>query len=202
MGPKKAAGKKGKKDDAGQEEGMPLSDVDRARMAEAALTSLKMQLADRTDEANQALAERQRMQDRVEDMQRMLKEAGQGTFVITQDMTRQYKGMQEELLNRINQLERTIAVLQDELEASRADTQRVAREKDAVIEAKDRDLQQARMRVRMDAVVQEFGDMLKETLDTMRERIEVNSVGFEADDALPLQRKMDDLSLGDVPLYK
>ena len=33
-----------------------------------------------------------------------------GTLDITRDMTRQYKGMQEELLNRINQLEGTIQV--------------------------------------------------------------------------------------------
>ena len=35
-----------------------------------------------------------------------------GTLDITRDMTRQYKGMQEELLNRINQLEGTIQVWQ------------------------------------------------------------------------------------------
>lgn len=34
-----------------------------------------------------------------------------GTLDITRDMTRQYKGMQEELLNRINQLEGTIQVI-------------------------------------------------------------------------------------------
>lgn len=34
----------------------------------------------------------------------------EGTLDITRDMTRQYKGMQEELLNRINQLEGTIQV--------------------------------------------------------------------------------------------
>lgn len=33
-----------------------------------------------------------------------------GTLDITRDMTRQYKGMQEELLNRINQLEGAIQV--------------------------------------------------------------------------------------------
>lgn len=36
-----------------------------------------------------------------------------GTLDITRDMTRQYKGMQEELLNRINQLEGTIQVCID-----------------------------------------------------------------------------------------
>jgi hypothetical protein len=52
----------------------------------------------------------------------------------------------------------------------------------------------------MEDMAQEFGDMLKETLDRMRERIEVSSTGFtatsSADDngGAPLQRRLDDLA--------
>lgn len=44
-----------------------------------------------------------------------------GTLDITRDMTRQYKGMQEELLNRINQLEGTIQVRMHENHVGRDD---------------------------------------------------------------------------------
>ncbi|KAG5176735.1 hypothetical protein JKP88DRAFT_202931 [Tribonema minus] len=114
-----------------------------------------------------------------------------GEFAITRDMTRQYKGMQEELLNRINQLEGVIQALQDSLENARMDVIKVTREKDATIEAKDKEL--AMMRLKMEDMAQEFGDMLKETLDRMRERIEVNSAGFEPEDPVPLQRRMEEV---------
>ncbi|CBJ27956.1 conserved unknown protein [Ectocarpus siliculosus] len=116
-----------------------------------------------------------------------------GTLDITRDMTRQYKGMQEELLNRINQLEGTIQALQDELERSRLELEQAVKEKDSIIAAKDKEISQ--MRVKMEDMAQEFGDMLKETLDRMRERIEVNSTGFDADDSIPLQRRLEEVSL-------
>jgi phosphate uptake regulator len=50
------------------------------------------------------------MQQQLSEMQRQLEEASEGAYDITRDMTRQYKGMQEELLNRINQLEGSIQV--------------------------------------------------------------------------------------------
>lgn len=48
-----------------------------------------------------------------------------GTLDITRDMTRQYKGMQEELLNRINQLEGTIQVITANKNAVRDDVREV-----------------------------------------------------------------------------
>jgi hypothetical protein len=55
------------------------------------------------------------------------------------------------------------------------------------------------MRQKMEDMAQEFGDMLKQTLDRMRERIEVSSTGFTAassadDSGAPLQRRLDDLA--------
>ena len=70
----------------------------------------------------------------------------------------------------------------------------MAREKDVIIAAKDSEI--ALLKEKMEQMAQEFGDMLKETLDRMRERIEVNSSGFEPDDmqhAVPLQRRMDEV---------
>ena len=48
-------------------------------------------------------------------------------------MTRQYKSMQEELLNRVNTLENTITELRDQLEASRNHLEDTKREKDQII---------------------------------------------------------------------
>eukprot|EP00611_Tribonema_gayanum_P031977 TRINITY_DN9388_c0_g1_i1.p1 TRINITY_DN9388_c0_g1~~TRINITY_DN9388_c0_g1_i1.p1 ORF type:complete len:203 (+),score=79.23 TRINITY_DN9388_c0_g1_i1:885-1493(+) len=192
MGPKKASkgAAKGKKD-GGAENGGELTDADKAKLLQSALNSLQIQLAERSDETLLAIKERQSKQGEVAVLQKRLEEATQDTFEITRDMTRQYKGMQEELLNRINQLEGVIQALQDSLENARMDVIKVTREKDATIEAKDKEL--AMMRLKMEDMAQEFGDMLKETLDRMRERIEVNSAGFEPEDPVPLQRRMEEL---------
>ncbi|CAB1104926.1 unnamed protein product [Ectocarpus sp. CCAP 1310/34] len=133
------------------------------------------------------------MVEQIQEMQRKVKNEQIGTLDITRDMTRQYKGMQEELLNRINQLEGTIQALQDELERSRLELEQAVKEKDSIIAAKDKEISQ--MKVKMEDMAQEFGDMLKETLDRMRERIEVNSTGFDADDSIPLQRRLEEVSL-------
>ncbi|CAM9917781.1 unnamed protein product [Discosporangium mesarthrocarpum] len=197
MPPKKKGGKKAKKGgDDGAQDGGPLSDADMAHLYQAALQSLQIQLADRTDETSRAVAEKREMVGHLENMQQRVEDEQNGTLEITRDMTRQYKGMQEELLNRINQLEGTIQALQDELETSRLELEQTVREKDAIIVAKEKEISQ--VRVKMEDMAQEFGDMLKETLDRMRERIEVNSTGFEQDDNLPLQRRLEEFSINNL----
>jgi hypothetical protein len=45
-------------------------------------------------------------------------------------------------------------------------------------------------------MAREFGDMLKETLDKMAERIEITSNGWEQDNnGIPLTKKMEDYHL-------
>jgi hypothetical protein len=88
-----------------------------------------------------------------------------------------------------------------------------------------KDAEIASMRQKMEDMACEFGDMLKETLDRMRERIEVSSTGFTAtttatsstsaaddnngsgNNSAPLQRRLDDLAAvgsvsGDASLHK
>ena len=57
--------------------------------------------AERSEEASKALAAKREYKGRIEQIQRDFEEEQKQTFEITQDMTRQYKGMQEELLTRV-----------------------------------------------------------------------------------------------------
>ena len=57
-------------------------------------------------------------------------------FDVASDMTRQYKGMQEELLSRINLLENQINELKDQLEGSRLQLEETRREKAQVPRAR------------------------------------------------------------------
>ena len=76
---------------------------------------MQLQLADRHDLTTKALEAKRALQNRVSDLQKDFENGRNQTLGITQDMTRQYKSMQEELLNRINALENTNTELRDQL---------------------------------------------------------------------------------------
>ena len=58
-------------------------------------------IAERTEEASRAMATKRELQSRVEHIAKDFEEEQNLTFEMRQDMTRQYKGMQEELLSRV-----------------------------------------------------------------------------------------------------
>jgi hypothetical protein len=57
--------------------------------------------AERSEEAAKAYAAKREYQERIDQIARDFDEEKKLTYEITQDMTRQYKGMQEELLGRV-----------------------------------------------------------------------------------------------------
>jgi hypothetical protein len=62
-------------------------------------------IAERSEEASKAMASKREYQERIEQISKDFDEEKRTTFEITQDMTRQYKGMQEELLSRVRSFE-------------------------------------------------------------------------------------------------
>jgi CII-binding regulator of phage lambda lysogenization HflD len=148
--------------------------------------------ADRSEEASKAIAAKRELATRVNQISKDYEEEQSRMYEITQDMTRQYKGMQEELLGRINKLEETVQELNDRLADSDVRMERTLKEKNTIIQMKDDEI--AELRSKMDDMAEEFGEMLRETLDKMRERIEVTSGNFEAPE-LPIQRRMEEMKL-------
>ena len=169
MGPK--AKPAGKKKEGDPQNGGELTDAMKAQMFALTCQSLQLQLAERSEEASRAMATKRELQSRVEQIARDFDEEQKQTFEVTQDMTRQYKGMQEELLTRINKLEESVQTLSDQLADSDMKHERILKEKNAIIDMKDAEI--AELKAKMDDMAEEFGEMLKETLDKMRERIEV-----------------------------
>lgn len=172
MPPNASSAKKGS---AGIKEGdeLPLSAVEEAKMFEATCQSLQIQLAERTEEVGRVTEEKRKLEAKVTMLQQDFHEEHKAAFEITRDMTRQYKGMQEQLVDRITQLSRTVQELQDQLEQAEQHLDSIVKEKERIIELKDDEINQ--MKVRMEGMAQEFGGMLKETLDKMRQRIEISS---------------------------
>ena len=98
MPPKKSAPKK---KEGNPENGGEQTPEMQAKMFMLTCQSLQLQLAERSEEASRALAGKRELQSRVEQISKDFDEEEKQTFEITQDMTRQYKGMQEELLSRV-----------------------------------------------------------------------------------------------------
>lgn len=190
MGPKKGKDKKGGGDAGGGE----LDDKAIAKMWELTSQSLQLQLAERSEEASKAIAAKRELSQRVQQISTDYEEEKEMTFQLTQDMTRQYKGMQEELLGRINTLEETVQELRDNLSDADVRLERTLKEKNAIIDMKDKEIEE--LRIKMDDMADEFGEMLRETLEKMRERIEVTSGNFDAPD-VPIQRRMEEMKVAE-----
>ena len=98
MPPKKSALKR---KDGNPENGGELTQEMQSKMFMLTCQSLQLQLAERSEESSRALLAKRELQTRVDQVTRDFEEEEKQTFEITQDMTRQYKGMQEELLGRV-----------------------------------------------------------------------------------------------------
>ena len=132
------------------------------------------------------------MQKRLEQLTKDYDGEKNNCLDITQVMTRDYKGMQVELLDRIAKLEETIVSLRDKLSTSDAIQGRIIKEKDEEIQMKNDMIHD--LNTKIDDMAEEFSQMLKETLDKMKERIDVTSSNFEVDDT-PLSKRMDEINL-------
>jgi predicted RNase H-like nuclease (RuvC/YqgF family) len=121
-----------------------------------------------------------------------LKEERENFDDITRDMTRQYKDMQEELMNKINALEDTNQELRDELDSDRDAFKRTLRERDTTIDSKDTEI--VALKAKMEDMAVEFGDMLKETLNEMNKRIELSSSNYD-EQTVPIHKRVGDFKM-------
>lgn len=175
---KKAGGKDKKKSGDGDDEMTPEQKIAKF---ERHIEALERCLMIRTEQAQRARAEQEEMTSKVRDLHADFEKEKDDRFGISADMTRQYKAMQEELISRINILENTISNLRDELELSRIALEQQKKEKDHVIALKDREI--AEQKQKMEDMAIEFGEMLKETLEKMSQRIDTSGQQFSTDDA-------------------
>jgi len=146
------------------------------------------------EKMSQAVASQKELRERVVGYHNDFKRKKEELFDITADMTRQYKGMQEELIQKINQSEATISDLKDQLDMSRTALEDFKKDKMQVIAKKDQEI--AEHKQKMEQMAVEFGDMLKDTLDKMNERIETTSSNWESDTAAPIIGRLQEFSMG------
>eukprot|EP00743_Colponemidia_sp_Colp-15_P001143 GILK01001255.1.p1 GENE.GILK01001255.1~~GILK01001255.1.p1 ORF type:complete len:202 (+),score=58.52 GILK01001255.1:29-634(+) len=192
MPPKKKAAKK-KAGKPGDPEESPLDPAELNKYLELQVQTLQRKLMMKTEDALRARASENELRSRVMELDRDFNEEQQRTFDITSDMTRQYKAMQEELLNRINQLENTVADQKEDLDKAQQSFEELKRTKDEIIAGKDEQILE--LKRKMEEMSKEFANMLKETLEKMTERIELTNNQWENEEDSPMMRRLEEFSL-------
>ena len=122
MPPKKKAGGSKKKNGGGgsNNNGLGLSPEDTIVHLQCQVEALQMQLSARSEAASKASCSRDEMQKKVLEMTSKHNEDKEMALAVTRDMTRQYKAMQEQLLDKINTRDNTIHNLRDQIETDEA----------------------------------------------------------------------------------
>ena len=139
MPPKK--GKTGKKKKAASKEaGEILSPEDRIRVLQSQVTCLELKLICKKEEMSDGLRECTELRKQLTEANKKRQDERQMAEDINSTMTRQYKCMQNELLEKITERERIIQNLRDELVEGRKQTDEQIAEKDRIIEQKDEEV--------------------------------------------------------------
>ena len=162
MPPKKdKKGGKGKKKKAvSKDAGEIVSPEDQIGLLESERSSLKFQLACKSEETSDVIAECADLRTALAEANQKHQEEKQMTADISATMTRQFKGMQHELLEKIAEREKLIDNLRDELlEAQKVATEQLA-EKDRIIQQKDEDAAVCRQEI--EDLCKHFADLFVE----------------------------------------
>mmetsp|Transcript_18272 Transcript_18272/g.21127 ORF Transcript_18272/g.21127 Transcript_18272/m.21127 type:complete len:204 (-) Transcript_18272:6-617(-) len=192
MAGKKKKGSSKKKSGNGPDpaEGMGISlPEDKIKYLEGQIQSLQFQLAQRSDVTASVSAQYEEMKKGLNEMNLKLEEEKQLSSAVKRDMTRQYKGMQEGLLNKINQNENSIQTLTDELHEEKKHSKKSLEEKDKIISEKDEHIQC--LKDKMEDLCLNFANMIKDALDQMKERIEVQSACYD-EKSVPIQHRLEE----------
>ena len=120
---------------------------DRIKHLESQTQALELQLVFRSEDAATTAAECQAIREELADAIQKYENEKKMSMDVARSMTRQYKGMQEDLLNKINDRERLIESLKDEMETLKAMHRKEITMKDTVIQQRDEDATKKRIEV-------------------------------------------------------
>lgn len=186
---KKGATKKKKKaNDGADGMGMTLPE-DKIKYLEGQTQSLQFQLAQRSETSACVSAKYEEMKQSLDEMNSKMLDEKKLTDNLTRDMTRQYKGMQDDLLNKINKRDNTIQDLTDLLHKEKVDNLKDLEEKDAIIQETN-DLIIC-LEEKMEEQCATFAKMLEEAFKQMKERIEVQSSCYD-ENSVPIQHRLEE----------
>ena len=99
---------------------------------------------------------------------------------IVDDMKRQYKDMQDRLMEKINELQTEVSGHEDDIVAKDEEIALLDQEIKEEWIKKDQEIEQLQKQI--DEMSSDFAEMLKQTLSKMQDRIELANVQWDNDD--------------------
>lgn len=168
--------------------GMALPE-DKIKYLEGQTQSLQFQLAQRSETSASVSAKYEEMKQSLNEMNSKMQDEKKLKDNLTRDMTRQYKGMQDDLLNKINKRDNTIQDLTDALHKEKTDHLKALEDKDTIIQEKDDRI--LCLEEKMEEQCVAFAKMLEEALNQMKERIEVQSSCYD-EKSVPIQHRLEE----------
>ena len=129
MAPKKKGGDKKDAKKGGGDASGEMTEKELLEQAKLRIESLEQQLVWREEKTQNALTAQKELQERVNHYHADFEREKEEIFDISADMTRQYKGMQEDLLARLSALNKQIDEQNDALDLSRLQLEEVRTEK-------------------------------------------------------------------------
>lgn len=175
MPPKKApAGKgKGKGKNEKTEAEIIQGLQEEQQQAKLRIETLERFLVLRNEQTQRAKMEKEEMRERLKQLDEDFEKEKMERFHIASDMIRQYKTMERTLLDKIDEAENKNNLLNDRLALSKIALEETKKEKDQIIEMKMKEIEEQKQK--MEDMVIEFGEMLKETLAKMGNTITESS---------------------------
>ncbi len=162
---------------------------DKIKYLEGQRQSLQFQLAQRSESTASITEQYESIKQSLHEMEDKLEKEKEMTNHLTRDMTRQYKGMQDELLNKIHKRDVTIEHLTDTLRNEEVERKKVVEEKEGVIREREKRIKSLEEDMEKQCLV--FAKMLEDAVEQLKERIEVGSASYD-EKYVPIQHKLEE----------
>ncbi|CAI2379492.1 unnamed protein product [Moneuplotes crassus] len=187
---KKAKGKKGK---GKKKKGGGLGDPTPEELSWILQTekeSLQKKLIDEQHRANTEKAAENEVKSKVMKIEKDFEEEVERTADIISDMTRQYKSKEEDLLNKICNFEERVTKLKETTEERKITIDTLKKEKEDKLDEKNKLIKE--LKDNIDSMSSQFAEMLKETLNKMKTRIENANKQWEEENETNIIQRFDE----------
>lgn len=191
MGGKKGGGKKKKEKKVDN----PLANLTLEEQVNARTIewkALQQLLINETELADRERAGENELRSKTLILSKDLEEERKISWDVTCDMTRQYKSMQQEKDERIEELQGKISAIQLKILQRDGQLTDILKEKDGILREKEDEIRELNRKI--DEMSQRFASMLKETLEQMKEKIELVNKSWKDEMEAPMLKKLEEFA--------
>ena len=148
-----------------------------------------MRVVRQTEISNSAVGAERELREKDKQLQWAVKDEKQRTNDIVADMTRQYKATSDELMHQTNELDAKSMANDNEIKELTAQRDQIKADHKQIEENKDGQIQDLKKQI--DKLQVEFGKMLNDTLQKIKNKIEVANKQWEDENDTKMMKNME-----------